>query len=193
MPVLSGSRVCAATSPRQTKVGNMRSGCDSSKRDGSLAAMLSVPAPASRRHGSRPGAPRLLVRTLPQRQALAGAGGERAFVDCVAEHDIADRETAVPEGDALVRALAARPGSRRDLADLGVDAGTGQVTRLDQRLEGAALGALVPIVDAEFIRERVTGSEFAVIEGAGHMPNLERADEFNQTVHRFLARLREQV
>ena len=47
-----------------------------------------------------------------------------------------------------------------------------------------------PIADAEFIRERVTGSELAVIEGAGHMPNLERTEEFNQTVRRFLDRLK---
>lgn len=47
-----------------------------------------------------------------------------------------------------------------------------------------------PIVDAEFIRERVTGSELAVIEGAGHMPNLERTDEFNRVLLQFLSQLR---
>lgn len=43
-----------------------------------------------------------------------------------------------------------------------------------------------PISDAEFMRHRIRGSKMAVIEGAGHMPNLENPAEFNRVVEEFL-------
>lgn len=46
-----------------------------------------------------------------------------------------------------------------------------------------------PVSDAQFLHERISGSHFAVIEGAGHMPNLERPAQFNGLVDRFLATL----
>jgi pimeloyl-ACP methyl ester carboxylesterase len=36
-----------------------------------------------------------------------------------------------------------------------------------------------PVALVEQLREGITGSKLAVIEGAGHMPNIERADAFN--------------
>jgi pimeloyl-ACP methyl ester carboxylesterase len=46
-----------------------------------------------------------------------------------------------------------------------------------------------PISDAEFMRERIPNSRTAVIEATGHMPNLERPDEFNRVVEEFLRTL----
>lgn len=39
-----------------------------------------------------------------------------------------------------------------------------------------------PVSDAEFMRDRIPNSKMAVIEGAGHMPNLENPVEFNRIV-----------
>jgi 3-oxoadipate enol-lactonase len=47
--------------------------------------------------------------------------------------------------------------------------------------------AYTPVADAEFLYERIPDAELAVIEGAGHLPNLERPAEFNRVLHRFLS------
>jgi pimeloyl-ACP methyl ester carboxylesterase len=46
-----------------------------------------------------------------------------------------------------------------------------------------------PISDAEFMRDRIRGSKMAVVEGAGHMPNLENPVEFNRVFEEFLKTL----
>jgi 3-oxoadipate enol-lactonase len=43
-----------------------------------------------------------------------------------------------------------------------------------------------PVEVAHAMHDRITGSTLAVISGAGHMPNLERSDEFNAVLRRFL-------
>ncbi|MEV7555915.1 alpha/beta fold hydrolase [Amycolatopsis sp. NPDC089917] len=43
-----------------------------------------------------------------------------------------------------------------------------------------------PVADAELMRDLIPGSTLAVIEGAAHMPNLEREAEFNDVFARFL-------
>jgi pimeloyl-ACP methyl ester carboxylesterase len=44
-----------------------------------------------------------------------------------------------------------------------------------------------PVPDAQYMHERVPGSELVVVDGAAHMPNLERVVEFNKAVERLLA------
>jgi pimeloyl-ACP methyl ester carboxylesterase len=44
-----------------------------------------------------------------------------------------------------------------------------------------------PVADARFMHERIPGARLAVIEGAAHMPNLERPDAFNAAVANLLA------
>ncbi|HEX6357945.1 alpha/beta fold hydrolase [Actinophytocola sp.] len=39
-----------------------------------------------------------------------------------------------------------------------------------------------PVADAEYMADRIPGSTLAVIEGAAHMPNLERPDEFGKAL-----------
>jgi len=46
-----------------------------------------------------------------------------------------------------------------------------------------------PVADAEFMRDRIPGSRMTVIEGAGHMPNLENPVEFNQVLGEFMQTL----
>ncbi len=47
-----------------------------------------------------------------------------------------------------------------------------------------------PVSDAEFMRQRIPASKLVVIEGAGHMPNLENPVEFNRVVGKFLKTLK---
>lgn len=44
-----------------------------------------------------------------------------------------------------------------------------------------------PVADAEYMHERVPGSSLVVVDGAAHMPNLERAEVFNKAVEDLLA------
>jgi 3-oxoadipate enol-lactonase len=46
-----------------------------------------------------------------------------------------------------------------------------------------------PVADAEVLREGIPDATLAVIEGAGHLPNLERPEEFNEALSRFLTHL----
>lgn len=43
-----------------------------------------------------------------------------------------------------------------------------------------------PVRDASYMRDRIPGAVIVVVEGAGHMPNLEAAADFNRAVGRFL-------
>ncbi|SFW72115.1 alpha/beta fold hydrolase [Amycolatopsis australiensis] len=43
-----------------------------------------------------------------------------------------------------------------------------------------------PVADARLIHELIPGSTLAVIEGAGHLPNLERETEFDEALSTFL-------
>ncbi|GGM96323.1 alpha/beta hydrolase [Lentzea pudingi] len=44
-----------------------------------------------------------------------------------------------------------------------------------------------PVKDAEYMSERVPGSTLVVVDGAAHMPNLERPEVFNRAVEELLA------
>lgn len=50
--------------------------------------------------------------------------------------------------------------------------------------------AFTPVADAQYLHDRIPGSTLAVIEDAGHLPNLERPDEFGKAVDEFLAEVR---
>jgi pimeloyl-ACP methyl ester carboxylesterase len=47
-----------------------------------------------------------------------------------------------------------------------------------------------PVVDAEFLHRRIPGARLAVIDGAGHLPNLERPAAFNDALSGLLADVR---
>lgn len=46
-----------------------------------------------------------------------------------------------------------------------------------------------PIADARLMHERIPDSRLVIVEGAGHLPNLERPGEFNEAMRRFLESL----
>jgi pimeloyl-ACP methyl ester carboxylesterase len=50
------------------------------------------------------------------------------------------------------------------------------------------LDRLVPVSMAQHMAARISGSELAIVKGAGHLSNLERPEEFNQIVQSFLQR-----
>jgi pimeloyl-ACP methyl ester carboxylesterase len=46
--------------------------------------------------------------------------------------------------------------------------------------------AYTPVADAEYMSTRIPGATLAVIDGAGHMPNLERPDEFGSVLEQLV-------
>lgn len=44
-----------------------------------------------------------------------------------------------------------------------------------------------PVADAEYLRDRIPGATLVVVDGAAHLPNLERPAEFNRAVGELLA------
>lgn len=54
-----------------------------------------------------------------------------------------------------------------------------------------SLDAITPPADAELMHREIRGSRLEVIEGAGHVSNLERPSEFNRALDKFLEELEE--
>jgi pimeloyl-ACP methyl ester carboxylesterase len=48
-----------------------------------------------------------------------------------------------------------------------------------------------PVSDAQYLHERIPGSRLAVIDGAGHLPNLERPAAFGRALAGLLDAVRE--
>ena len=46
--------------------------------------------------------------------------------------------------------------------------------------------ALTPLADAEVMHSEIGGSRLQVIEGAGHVSNIENPEEFNKALVKFL-------
>ncbi|SCD32200.1 Pimeloyl-ACP methyl ester carboxylesterase [Streptomyces sp. DvalAA-14] len=98
----------------------------------------------------------------------------------VADHVLAMMTGAPPQGAAAaLRGRAERPDYSGMLAD--IDVPTLVLVGRDD--------AFTPVGDAEFLRDRIPGARLAVIEGAGHLPNLERPAEFNAELVAHLAAL----
>ncbi|WP_020416810.1 alpha/beta fold hydrolase [Amycolatopsis sp. ATCC 39116] len=98
----------------------------------------------------------------------------------VAEHVHRMMRSTAPEGAAAaLRGRAERPDYVPTLAGVRVPA---LVVVGDQ-------DEYTPVAEAEFLHSLIPGAELAVIEGAAHMPNLERPAEFNSTLASFLAKI----
>jgi 3-oxoadipate enol-lactonase len=88
--------------------------------------------------------------------------------------------SAPPEGAAAaLRARAARPDYRDLLTRVTVPA----------LVVVGADDSYTPVSDARDMHAALPDSTLRVIEGAAHMPNLERAEEFNEVLGEFLARV----
>lgn len=96
----------------------------------------------------------------------------------VADHVRGMMLAAPPEGAAAaLRGRAERPDYTAMLADIAVP--TLVVVGRDD--------VFTPVSDAAYLHERIPGARLTVIEGAAHMPNLERPAAFNQALAGLLA------
>ncbi|MFE7300701.1 alpha/beta fold hydrolase [Streptomyces sp. NPDC057579] len=98
----------------------------------------------------------------------------------VAEHVLGMMRNASPEGAAA--ALRGRA-ERRDYTGL-----LPRITVPTLVVVGAE-DEFTPVADARLIHEAVPGADLKVIQNAGHMPNLERPEEFNAALADFLSAL----
>ncbi|MEE1795463.1 alpha/beta hydrolase [Streptomyces sp. BE308] len=89
------------------------------------------------------------------------------------------RATAPEGAAAALRGRAERPDHRESLAG----------ARVPVLIVVGADDTYTPVPDAEAMHRLVPHSELVVVGGAGHMPNLERPEEFNAALLEFLARL----
>lgn len=85
--------------------------------------------------------------------------------------------TTPPEGAAAaLRGRAERPDYRASLAG----------ARVPVLVVVGADDGYTPVAEARETRALIPGAELVVVEGAGHMPNLERPEAFNEALLRFL-------
>ncbi|GII78954.1 alpha/beta hydrolase [Sphaerisporangium rufum] len=97
----------------------------------------------------------------------------------VARHVLAMMRAAPPAGAAAaLRGRAERDDHTATLAGLTVPA-TVVVGRED---------AYTPVADAEFMARTIPDADLVVVDGAGHLPNLERPEEFDRALRGLLAR-----
>lgn len=98
----------------------------------------------------------------------------------VAEHVLAMMRRSSPEGAAAaLRGRAERPDYVEMLPRIAVP--TLVVVGRDDEF--------TPVSDAQLMHERIPDATLVVVEGAGHLPNLERPTEFNAALGRFLTSL----
>lgn len=95
----------------------------------------------------------------------------------VADHVLGMMRHTLPEGAAAaLRGRAERPDYVDMLARISVP--TLVVVGRDDEF--------TPVIDAQLMHDRIPGSRLAVIEGAAHLPNLERQTEFDAAVQELL-------
>ncbi|MCT2592512.1 alpha/beta hydrolase [Streptomyces sp. N2-109] len=105
-----------------------------------------------------------------------------ATLPTVAGHVLRMMRGTPPEGAAAaLRGRAERPDYRDLLTTVSVPA----------LVVVGADDEYTPVSDAEFMHRQLPDSTLVVIEGAAHMPNLERPDEFNAALRPFLARVQD--
>jgi 3-oxoadipate enol-lactonase len=98
----------------------------------------------------------------------------------VARHVLAMMRSADPTGAAAAqRARADRPDRRADLASVTVP--TVVVVGSED--------TFTPVSDAELIADGVAGADLVVVNGAAHLPNLERPEEFDAALTHLLSRV----
>lgn len=121
------------------------------------------------------------------REGMAGYADEvrwkmvaRANPD-VAEYVSRMMHAAPPEGAAAaLRGRAERPDYTPVLADITVPT----------LVVVGAEDEFTPVTDAEYLHERIAGSTLVVVDGAAHLPNLERPAEFGAALTTLLAAVR---
>ncbi|HYN95196.1 MAG TPA: alpha/beta fold hydrolase [Pilimelia sp.] len=151
----------------------------------------------------------VLADTFPAAETEAGRAGRYALADRLLAEGMrgyADEVLPLMVAPANIAALPAVAAHVRRMMYAAPAAGAaaalrGRAERPDYRgvLAAASVPAMVvvgredeftPVADAEDMHRLIAGSVLAVVEGAAHMPNLERPAEFNGLLRSFLDRLR---
>jgi pimeloyl-ACP methyl ester carboxylesterase len=76
----------------------------------------------------------------------------------------------------------------------GMAARTDSTTVLDRIMAPTLIlvgseDAITPVADAQLMRRETMGSHLEIIEGAGHVSNFERPQEFNEAIEKYLGGL----
>ena len=109
------------------------------------------------------------MRTLVSLEAISDVWG---FVEGIVRSQTPEAVAAASLG------MASRPDSRPDLS--GIDVPTLVISSDDDRLIASEVTA--------GMAEAIPGAEFAIIDGAGHLSNVERPIEFNRLLEQHLQR-----
>jgi 3-oxoadipate enol-lactonase len=127
---------------------------------------------------------RTIAETVRREGMIAILDTQRALVSPSVSDDVWERVASIVASQppasvsAMSLGLAERPDSRPDLPT--IDVPTLVITSTDDQL-----------IDPELSRsmaDEIRGAELAVIEGAGHLSNMERPDEFTDLLRRHLGR-----
>lgn len=145
----------------------------------------------------------LLADTFAQAETPEGRASRNAAADRVLRDGMADYATellpkmvapdAAPEVKTHVLAMMRAAPPEGAAAALRGRAERPDYTELLGAIDVPTLVAVgsadefTPVTDAQFMHDRIPGSTLAVIDGAGHLPNLERPEEFNQALAKLLA------
>jgi pimeloyl-ACP methyl ester carboxylesterase len=88
-----------------------------------------------------------------------------------------------PEGLAgALEAMKTRPDSTPMLADISVPV----------LIIHGEVDQIIPVSEAEAMRDAISDARLVVLPGAGHLPNLEQTDAFNEAIWEFLQRLEDE-
>jgi len=106
-----------------------------------------------------------------------------AFVDL--NYDLITQPGAQAAYLSTVRSLASVLGARRHISE-GIVARLGEI-RVPTLVIWGAQDAIVPAAHADVARDRIANVQIHILPECGHMPMMERPEEFNRLVGRFLA------
>jgi len=131
----------------------------------------------------------LLLRPSPEktRQALKPFFHDPilltgAFVDL--NYDLITQPGAQAAYLSTVRSLASVFGARRHIGD-GIIARLEEI-RVPTLVIWGAQDAIVPVAHAEIARDRIANAQIHILPECGHMPMMEKTEEFHRLVGRFL-------
>ncbi len=123
------------------------------------------------------------------------ASGTASVVESMLPKMLTEETIRKDEAKALaVRRILESASAEGVVAALGAMARRGDASDLLARIEVPTLvvvgreDAITPPADAERMRNAIPGAELAVIDGAAHLSNFERPDEFNRIAAAFLVR-----
>jgi pimeloyl-ACP methyl ester carboxylesterase len=140
--------------------------------------------------------PKAFHRMVEEWAKAADAGGIEKFADLILAHPIfAEYAARGPEAERQMRGMIAS-NTARGVANTArrVLGRRPPIYDLEARLVKMALPALVMVGEndeacfppSKFMAEKIPEGDLRIVQDAGHLPNLERPDVFNDAVERFV-------